>query len=988
MLDRLGCCSYGRRAVGLAMLLGVLLFTARPAMGAQRLAPSTDWVVDSWQTDGGLPQNSVTCIVQTKDGYLWVGTANGLARFDGVRFTTFRVGDSVGLRSNRILCLFEDSRGTLWVGTEGGGLARYDRGQFTSLTSADGLASDTVLCLGEDQTGALWVGTDSGLSRWLAGSLTTYYKTDGLMDDRVNAICQPVGGPLLFATEKGLNHFNRDLLATVQTVWPVAAFPQVRFLRADREGRLWMGGDAGLFEKPAIAGAALDQSGRVWPQAVHSFVERSNAEIWFGTSQGEILRLGRREKPLPPERAWQAQLAVTALCEDREGNLWVGTAGDGLHRLKRRRLRLLPLPELATTNLPACFFETPQGELQFLAVNKELYGRAGDGFVQLELLPLPNGVVVQTVQPAASGGLWIGTLRDGLFQWTGGVLRQFSERDGLSDSAIEVLRAEEDGGVWIGTRNGGLNHYKEGVVTRFSTPWGFFGNYACALERDAQGRLWIGTTGDGLFQLAEGRFTAFGQTAGLPSAQIRTLHADADGSLWVGTARGLSRIRGGRAAAFASGSGLPEEPVLQLHSDREGNLWVGSVNRIFRARKEQLVAHAEGRTPFVTVVQYGREDGLPGFQCLPQTQLQNWSDDRGVVRFATTRGIVIVDRAGQPWNQIPPPVVLESVLVENVTVPFDDGVRVAPGKDSLRFEYTALSLTAPGKVSFRYQLENFDRDWSEASTSRAARYPKVPPGDYVFRVVACNNDGVWNETGASVAVTILPFWWKTIWFRLAVIAVVVVILTSLYRLRQTRRRELERLRVRIAGDLHDDIGSSLWSITLLSRMLAKHGKLGAEEQQDVEEIHRIANQTSTSIRDIIWLINPAFDTLQDLVLRTKDFAATILRGVDYRLHCEGTALTRKLPSDFRQHLFLFFKEALTNIARHARATEVVVRIEESGKRWRLTIQDNGTGFDPANVTAGNGLKNLRARAAKMGAEFEIRSQPGQGTALVLTTNLP
>ncbi len=988
MLDRLVRRSSGRRAVGLGILLGVLLCAVPPAMGAQRSAPSADWVLDSWQADGGLPQNSVTAIVQTKDGYLWVGTANGLARFDGVRFTTFRVGDSLGLRSNRILCLFEDSRGALWVGTEEGGLARYHNGQFTSLTSSDGLASDTVLCLAEDPAGALWIGTDSGLSRRLAGSLTTYYKTDGLPDDRVNAICQPGGEPLLFATEKGLSRFNQDLLVTLETPWPAATFRRVRFLHADREGRLWMGGDAGLYRSLVLDTAASDQTLPVWPQTVLSLVEREDGEIWFGTGQGEILRLDNRAKSMLPERVWQGQLAVTALGEDREGNVWIGTAGDGLHRLKRRQLHLFPLPDLVATNQPSCFFETSQGELQLLAGNKELHGRSGDGFVLLESLPLPDGVVVQTAQRTASGELWIGTLRDGLFQWADGGLRQFSERDGLSDSAIEVLRAEKDGGVWLGTRNGGLNHFKDSVVTRFNTPWGFHGNYAGALERDAQGQLWIGTTGDGLFQLKEGRFTAYTEAAGLLSAQIRTLHADPDGSVWIGTARGLCRVKDGIVTAFASNSGLPEEAVLQLQSDPEGNLWVGSVNRIYRVNKAQLAAYASGRTRFVTVVHYGREDGLPGIQCLPQVQSLRSAAGGGGVWFATTRGLVVVDRRGQPWNQQPPPVMLESVLVENVSVPFDEGVRVAPGKDSLRFEFTALSLTAPGKVSFRYQLENFDRDWSEASVSRAARYPKVPPGDYVFRVMACNNDGVWNETGASVAITVMPFWWETVWFRLAVIAAVAVIFVSLYRSRQARRRELERLRVRIAGDLHDDIGSSLWSITLLSRMLAKHGKVGAEERQDLEEIHRIANQTANSIRDIIWLINPAFDSVQDLVLRTKDFAATILRGVEYRLQCEGAALTRKLPFDFRQNLFLFFKEALTNVARHAHATAVDVQIEESGKQWRLTIQDNGAGFDPAKAPSGNGLRNLRARAAKMGAELEIRSQPGQGTALVLTTNLP
>jgi hypothetical protein len=243
---------------------------------------------------------------------------------------------------------------------------------------------------------------------------------------------------------------------------------------------------------------------------------------------------------------------------------------------------------------------------------------------------------------------------------------------------------------------------------------------------------------------------------------------------------------------------------------------------------------------------------------------------------------VVVQRRGLRWNTLPPPVVIEHVLVENEDVPLNGAIRVAPGKERLQFQYTALSLTAPGKVCFRYQLEGFDRDWSEVSPSRTARYPKVPPGKYRFRVLARNNDGVWNEAGAGVAIVVVPFWWATNWFRLAAAGAAVGALGGLYRLRQLRRREIERLRVRIASDLHDDVGSSLWSITLLSRMLSRHGALSAEGQQDANEIHRIAVQTSNSIRDIIWLINPAFDSLQDLVLRIKDSAGTLLGGIDYR----------------------------------------------------------------------------------------------------------
>lgn len=988
MLNCLARCAAGRTAALLRVLACLLWLVAPLEAWPQTPPASADWVVDTWLAEAGLPHNSVTAILQTWDGYLWVGTSNGLARFDGVRFTTFRSADTPGLRSNHILCLYEDAYGALWIGTDGGGLACYHSGRFTALGSEQGLSSDTVLCLGGDEAGRLWVGTDSGLNLHEAGRFTTFFKTDGLPDDRVTAICQPIGLPLLISTGHRLSQYRREALAAFEAPLPPGAQTNLTCLREDRDGRLWIASEAGLFRLPAAGGSDAGRSLQVQAGAVLALVERKEGQMWFGTRFGELCRVATIENTLRVEVIWRSQHSVTALCEDREGNLWVGTAGEGLHRVKHRRLRLVPWPEAQAASGSPCLFLTPQGELRLVGGDKNLYGWQDGAFVLWNRVPVPDGVGIQTVCQTRDGEIWVGTLRDGLFECGSGELQQFSEQAGISDSAIEVLCGDGTGGLWIGTRNGGLNHFKNRTVARFNTPWGFLGTCASALERDSQGDLWIGTTGDGLFCLRDGQFTGYATASGLPSDQIRALHADGAGSLWAGTDKGLCRIRNGRVTTFTSGNGLPEEAVLQLDSDTEGNLWVGAGNRIYRVNKHQLDAFAEGRAPFVNVVTYGKEDGLPGIQCVPRVQWHRQDSGEGNLWFATTRGLVAVERAGQPWNKTPPPVVLEAVFVDNASVAFGDGVRVTPGKGSLRFEHTALSLTAPGKVHFRYRLEGFDTDWSEPATSREARYPKVPPGKYRFQVVACNNDGVWNETGASVAVTIVPFWWETFWFRWTVALAVMGTAGALYQLRRARRREIERLRVRIASDLHDDIGSSLWSITLLSRMLTKHGNLGAEERQDLEEIHRIAIQTSNSIRDIIWLINPAFDTLQDLVLRTKDFAGTMLRGVDYRMHCDGAVLSQKLPFDFRHNLFLFFKEALTNIARHAQATAVEVRIEEHAHAWRLTIQDDGRGFDQATNTGGNGLRNLRARAVRMKATLEVQSQPGQGTRLTLSSLRP
>ncbi len=972
-----------------AALPGCCLLILLAPLAAPAASVGDDFVVETWRTDAGLPHNSVTAVLQTRDGYLWLGTSNGLARFDGVRFSTFRAMDHPGLRSNHILCLCEDREGILWAGTAEGGLVRCDKDQFASVTSSDGLASDTILCVEPDRAGGLWVGTDAGLNHLRNGQVDGFFQAEALADDPVYALCQPHRSPVLLATPKGLYQLRQERAVPYEAPGIEAVRGSIfRCLHADYSQVVWAGGEAGLIRLQPTGSVSTVPPSQIQGATVLALIKSRDNTFWVGTSAGDLYQVAATPGALDARLVWRFPGPAAALCEDQEGNLWVGTTDNGLHRLKRRQLRWIPFAEALGGTGVSSIFETAGGELRLLAANNDLYRCKDGGLDRLPRLPLTEGVVVQTVCATGPDELWLGTRSDGLLKCAGGAVRQFSEREGLSDSQVSVLCASPEGGLWVGTRNGGLNYLSEQKVSRFNTPWGFAGAAACALVLDRQNTLWIGTSGDGLYRLTEGRFVGYTQTDGLPSGYIGALLPDADHCLWIGTAGGLCRLKQDRIAVFPGPNRLTKEAIVQLRDDSEGNLWVGSSSGLYRFRKEQLNDYADGVARFLDVVAYGREDGLPLIQCVPQVQSPSLPGRQSGLWFATAKGLVVSDSPSLRWNTVPPQVTLEAVFIENEPVPLSDLVRVPPGKRSLRFQFTALSLTAPGKVAFRYQLEGLDQDWSEVTDSRSARYPEVAPGDYRFRVVARNNDGVWNETGASVALVVAPFWWATPWFRFGLVAAVVLALGGLYRLRRARQREIERLRTRIASDLHDDVGSSLWSITLLSRMLARQGHLRPDDQQDVAEIHRIAVQTSSSIRDIIWLINPAFDSLQDLILRMKDAASTMLRGTDYRFKCEGIDLARKLPQDFRQNLFFLLKEALTNVAKHAQATEVEVQLEDRSGRWHFVIRDNGAGFDPTAQTAGNGLRNMRFRAARMNATLEIQSQPGRGTTLTLSTEKP
>lgn len=972
-----------RWAAVVCAVLGVCL---RPGGGQAATEPlqTADYVIHNWRAPQGLPDDAVTAINLTPDGYLWVGTANGLARFDGLRFAAFRSGSTVGLPDGGVLNLFADAESNLWVGTEGG-LVRYRDGRFSVFTTKQGLSSDRILCVKEDGHHQLWAGTVTGLNRWDQPRFNSFFSLEGPPGNRINDMAPLPDGKLVLATDTGLAEFGGIRYGGYD---PVPGMPggAVYHLLADSRGDLWMAGEAGLYR---IRRAGPDQGVvQVSTGLVTTLANGGADEIWVGTAAGDLQQVPLKTGKPAPVEITRFPSAITALHTDDEHDLWVGTAGNGLFRLKRRQLRLIKNPTAVAGQTVTALLIRPGGEIWMVpAVGPLLCRRAGE-VAPFRAAGFPKDNQVRTLAENPDSGVWMGTLEDGLFNWDRNQLRHWNELDGLSDNDIEALCAGTNGEVWVGTRNGGLNRLQAGRITRFLTPWGYTGGYARVIAQDRSGRVWIGTQGDGLFSLREGKFESFTTQNGLPDNHVQALLLDADGVLWIGTAGGLARLKNQELTKFTELDGLPDQDICQIQDDGLGNLWVGSESGIYRLRKSELRGGREGRPRFLNAVTYGESDGLPPLQCIPGAQAISSDPPGESLWFSTSQGLV----HGQPdllrWNRRPPPVVLEQVLVDNSAVPLTDPIQVSPGKGTIEFSYTGLSLPAAEKVRFRCQLVNFDAAEVDMGEKRAARYTLVPPGRYHFQVRACNNDGVWSQTGAGIGVVVEPFWWQTTGFRLAVGAGAGALIFLLVHQRRVRLRELERLRIRLAGDLHDELGSSLWSINLLSQSLQKYGRLGDEERQDVGQIHRIARQTSNAIRDIVWIINPAFDTTGDLVLRMKDFAGTILRGTEYQVQCHGADLSRSLPLDFRQNFFLMFKEVLTNVAKHAAATSVEIRLQEETEVWMLCVRDNGVGFDPHLPAKGNGMASLRGRAEKMGARILIDSHPGQGATVKILFKIP
>jgi signal transduction histidine kinase len=566
------------------------------------------------------------------------------------------------------------------------------------------------------------------------------------------------------------------------------------------------------------------------------------------------------------------------------------------------------------------------------------------------------------------------------------------------------------GGLWVGTYNGQLGLLHEG---QFHPVNGLSGKPISTMTQETNGTLWIGSMGSGLARWQNGRLTVFTVKEGLRSNLIRTLRLDATRTLWIGTdSGGLSRWRGGHFDNFTTKEGLIDDTIQQILEDDSGNLWLGCNRGICRVSTRALDELALGKSSFVYPLVFGQPEGMVSEQC-EGNFAAGLKTTSGRLCFSTAKGIVVIDPREQTNSAAPPTVLLEDVWVDGKleTERFQKPdaavaakVEIPPGAHRFQFHFTGLSWSAPEKVRFRYRLEGLDSDWVEAGGERAAIYSYVPPGDYRFHVIACNGSGLWNNAGAAVAFVVLPHFWQTSWF------VGVSILAALgftgggiryferrrYRARLKRldqERAMERERARIARDLHDELGSSLTRISMLSDLGQSRENSAEQLKTRVEKISSFAVRTARSLDEIVWAVNPRNDSLRSLLEYLTQFAGELFddTGINCRFEIPDDLPRSPLPPEMRHNLFLAIKEALANALKHARAGEVSLSARLIGQQIEISVQDNGTGFDPILIEAGasrSGLKNMRQRIESLGGRFSIRTAPGGGTTVSVSIHRP
>jgi len=790
-----------RRSPGrLWATLALLLVCCSSLRGAGFLDPArslTQFKNDVWQTEQGLPLNTVQALLQTRDGYLWVGTLGGLARFDGVRFTVFDALTTPELQGvSSVLSLMEDAEGNLWIGRTGGATL-YRKGRFQAAFGAALVGGARVWSFCQTPDGVVWAATDRGLVRWEKGATRVYGTKDGLPIERLRALaCGRDGTLWIGTTGGGLVSFAGGRFETFSTAQGLP-HPEVRAVLADPDGSIWA----------ATAGGGLAQlrAGRIrtWntgdgltSNQLSSLARDAAGTLWIGTWGAGLCRMrdGRFSGLSTAEGLSGSQ--IWSLCADNEGSLWVGTWVGGLNRLRNRRFVALGTPEgLSHDNTRAVlqardgsiWVATAGGGVNHIQGERVTTIRKQDGLASDETASLCE---------TQDGSLWIGTYTAGAVRLRRGRMTTFGLAEGLPGTDIRTLFQDQGGTLWAGTTSGlaRFDGHRFSVVKKDGAS---IDGVITALQ-DHTGTLWFGTAGRGLVRIRDGVASVLGLKDGLPSDYVMALYEDRRGSLWIGTnGAGLGRYRAGRFATVHPADGLWDGIVQTLLEDRSGRLWMTCNRGFSHVSMDELDAFAEGRLAKVTSVGYGPADALRSVTFSGGQFPAGIKDAQGRLWFPTFKGLVVVDEGELPEARPAPPVALEEITVNGVVQAGDAPIVLPPGSVPLSIRYTAMTLLDAERTRFRYRMDGLSSEWVEAGTRRDAFFPSLPHGHWRFRIAASTDGVTWREAETTLPITVRSFFYQTVWFYTLVGAGALALARLVVRVRtlQLRRHNAEMQRL-------------------------------------------------------------------------------------------------------------------------------------------------------------------------------------------------
>jgi ligand-binding sensor domain-containing protein/AraC-like DNA-binding protein len=762
-----------------AALLIILISTAALVSALDPDNPIDNYLLDEWGPDKGFLSDTVYAIVQTPDGYLWFGTSKGLVRYDGVKFETIVVDDSLPPRERWVGAVLVDKQGILWFSGQHG-LTRCENGEFKTFTTKDGLSGDVIMTMAEDSYGSIWLGTYGNyLSRCQDGKFTVFNDSNGLEAKYVSTLCEDTGGVLWVGSRlQGLFYKKGDIFEKYR----LPGFEKklsVSTLYVDRKNRLWIGTDRGLVgmtnplsdDKRAIV--YTTENGLI-DNNIWSILEDGNNNLWVGTGRAlHRLKTEQNGDVSIDRRLFNAMIPY--LFEDREKSLWIGTFRFGLKRLRDGVIKTL-FTEEGIPPYKLALYKDRSGVIWLGSIFGDLYRYSGGAFSKF----LHSGNInmeISAICEDRDGHLWFGTTSRGVFQVIGGkAINRCTAGDDRSNFHINVIFCDSRGKIRVGTEGGGMLGYENGAFVSYTTKNGLSGDVVTNIYEDRENNIWVGTAG-GIDVMKNGGWKSKKKKTFLSGHTIYAIHEDADpkGIFWIGTNSGLARfnLNDGNSVFYTVENGLSSNDIFQILEDSRGNFWLSSFDGIIKVAKKELEDFAEGRTTKITSMLFGLSDGMLNVQCMISARNSAIKVRENEFWFATQKGISVVSPEKIPINKYPPGVVIEKALFNGEPVPVKNGRKIFKGIKNARFYFTAPTFISPGKVKVFYKLDGLEKGWNtvEPFRERTAYYTNLPPGDYRFHVTAANSDGIRNESGATFEFTSEQYFYETLWFRIAFLLV-------------------------------------------------------------------------------------------------------------------------------------------------------------------------------------------------------------------------
>lgn len=943
----------------------------------------TQYVHTNWTQRHGFALQGVKALAQTQDGYLWLGTANGLFRFDGVSVVHWKPISAPGLPSKEIRVLCTASDGGLWIGTNAG-VSKLDRNSLKNYLPRNGLAEGVVAALLEDHLGRLWVGS-------------------------------------IGSTASGLSLIQHDSAHTVD----INGVHDVLSLFQDQQNSIWIGTSKGLCRRSLQGEAACVPEIR---SMVSSITAEGNGDLLIADAGSRAIFRYSGDKLTPVVKSvGNASLAPRVLLRDRDDSVWLGTLGQGLLRFRNGKFERFTRHDGLSGDIVEALFEDREGNL-WVGTENGLDRLRNPEIPRLSSLEGLSGDLITSVYSARNGETWIGTMGSGLNRVSGGAITHYLTGAGLPSTTVISMYEDAAGRLLVGT-SGGLCYRSDDRFVNLLTIDGAradrvfdiagdtHGTVWLADQRkgllalrhqrlepanvglpdakdiyqihcDHQGVLWIGYYHGGLVGIRDGFVQKYSANEGLAPGPVYAIESDINGIAWFGTSGGLTRLRNGRLTTWTTEHGLPEGGVQAILDDRTGGLWLGSANGLLKLTLEALNSCPDGSPQSLSFSNYGMSEGirLGSGGKMMNPRMTRSSD--GVLWISTQDGVAVINPANLGRAPVPSPIVIERLIVDRKDISLDRAAEIIFRAREVQLDYTALSFVSPEAIQFRYKLEGFDASWKEAGTRRTATYTNLSPGRYRFFVKASNN-GVWNEAGANLEFRVQPQFHRTWWFVTLCATALLLSGWGIYLLRARQLRDQFQLvlqeRSRLTRDLHDTLlqgfAGFLYQVDAAWRQLEKapettkeklkraleQGDLSLKEARETLSFMRLSAVENRTLSETIAAIG------QQLTAGTPVHFALEVRGIESRLQYAVQA-----------NLYALAREALTNAVNHASATQISVELVYSAGGLKLIVQDNGSGFDPklaAQKTNRFGLLGMRERAQQLNATFAIDTAPGRGTRI-------